>query len=355
MAKPKITIQHIADSLGLSRNTVSKALNGNATIPEDTRNKVVKKAIELKYKQFAFVDTDSFITRQSGNIALLTSDMPTSPHFGAQVLSGLEEKISAEGYNLSIHIVREADLDTLSLPNNFESKKVDGIICIEMFNNNYSRLISNLGIPTIYIDSTADLFFSELNADVILMENEYSTYLMTKKLIDNGHTSLGFAGDYNHCKSFNERWAGFNKAIQESNIPLDLSLCIVEDDRKFNLDWMEQRIGQMKRLPSAFICANDFIAISVMKILKNRSIHIPDDVAICGFDNTPESRIVEPLLTTVQIFNDEMGIIAADMLLSRIKHPSKPFQMTHIKTEPIFRASTGKLNLQKEEKPAIRS
>lgn len=345
MTKEKITIQDIADSLGISRNTASKALNDSESIPPETRNKVIKKAIELKYKQFAYVDTGSLMAKTTGNIALLTCNLPNNSHFGSLLLSGLEKKISSEGYNLSIHIVRETEINALVLPNNFETTKVDGIICIEMFNTNYNDMISNLGIPAIFIDATADVFYSELKADLILMENERSTYSLTRKLIDNGHTNIGFIGDYNHCKSFNERWVGFNRALIESKFQLDLSCCIVEKDRYFfsESNWMDKQIDRIKHLPSAFICANDFIAVSVMQALKNKNVHIPDDIVICGFDNSPESRIVEPHLTTVHIFNNEMGIIAAEMLLSRVKNPSKPYQITHVKTEPLYRDSTGKL------------
>ena len=79
---------------------------------------------------------------------------------------------------------------------------------------------------------------------------------------------------------------------------------------------MEKRLKQMKQMPSAFVCANDFIAVNVMKALKNSHIAIPGDIAVCGFDNAPESRIVEPHLSTVHIYSDEMGIAAANMLLS---------------------------------------
>ena len=71
---------------------------------------------------------------------------------------------------------------------------------------------------------------------------------------------------------------------------------------------MEKRLKQMKQMPSAFVCANDFIAVNVMKALKNNQIAIPGDIAVCGFDNAPESRIVEPHLSTVHIYSDEMGI-----------------------------------------------
>ncbi|MEV5030362.1 LacI family DNA-binding transcriptional regulator [Paenibacillus sp. LPE1-1-1.1] len=342
MAKDKITIQDIADSLGISRNTASKALNGVESIPDETRNKVIKKAIELKYKQFAFVDSESIMPIKPGNVALLTCNLPISSHFGSLLISGLEIKISSEGYNLSIHIVREADINTLSLPNNFDPSKVDGIICIEMFDKKYSEMICNVGIPTIFIDAAADVFYSDLKADLILMENEYGTYAVTKKLIDDGHTKLGFVGDYNHCKSFNERWDGFNRALAMSKIEINMSYCVIEEDRYFSEpNFMDRQLDKMKELPTAFVCANDFIAVSVMKALKKMNIQIPNDIAVCGFDDAPESRIVEPHLTTVHISNSEMGYIAADMLLSRIKTPTKPYQITHVKTELKFRESTG--------------
>lgn len=347
MAKEKVTIQHIADALGISRNTASKALNGSGSIPDETRNKVIRKAIELKYKQFAFMEGESLLTKSgnSRNIALLTENLPNTSHFGSTLISGLEKRISAEGYNLSIHIVRDIELESLSLPNNFDKSNVDGIVCIELFDLEYSRLITDLGIPTIFIDCSAHVCFPEFQADVLLMENEHSTYQLTKKLIEGGYKELGFIGDYNHCRSFNERWVGFNRALTEAGLELKLSQCVVDDDRLFSSKpgWMDDRLGEMEKLPSVFICANDYIAVSVIKALKNRNLSIPGDIVICGFDNGPESVIIEPHLTTVHIYSNEMGIKAAEMLLSRIHDPNQPHQVSHIYTKPIFRESTPKL------------
>lgn len=347
MQKEKITIQDIADSLELSRNTVSKALNGSETIPESTRNKVIHKAIQLKYKHFAFMSPQTLVTKKPGNIALLTANMPNNSHFGSLLMSGLEKKISAEGYNLSIHILRETEINAVALPNNFDIKNVDGIICIELFDEKYTELISDLKIPTIFIDCMSNIPSYDLNADIILMENMHSTYTITKQLIENGNTEIGFIGDYNHCKSFNERWIGFNQAMLDSNLQIDLSLCIVENDQYPYGDyhWMKTQLDKMIKLPSAFVCLNDFIAINVMKTLKKKDIKIPDEIVVCGFDDSPESLIVDPHLTTVHIFNSDMGIIAAEILLSRLKNPLKPFQITHVKTKPIFRGSTDMVNI----------
>jgi LacI family transcriptional regulator len=342
MAKEKTTIQDIADALGISRNTASKALNGNTNIPQETRNKVLKKAIELKYKQFALMDSNTILPKTSGNVALLTANLPnTTSHFGSKLISGLEKHISSKGYNLSFHIVREVDQTSLSLPKNFDVTNVDGIICIELFDLDYSNLVTNLGIPTVFIDSAATICFPEFKADLLLMENQHSSYFLTKKLIENGYSSFGFVGDYNHCLSFNERWMGFNQALTVSRIPLEPGQCIVgEDSFFFKPGWIEDQLKEMTILPSVFVCANDFIAVTLMKVLKNMNISIPEDVAISGFDNGPETSIVDPPLTSVHIYSNEMGIKAAEMLLSRITNPNQPYQVSHIFTEPIFREST---------------
>ncbi|MNW42564.1 HTH-type transcriptional repressor PurR [compost metagenome] len=342
MSKVKVTIQDIADSLGLSRNTVSKALNNHLSIPDETRDKVIRKAIEMNYKQFAYFDQEVSSTKKSGNIALLTANMPNNSHFGTSLLSGLEQKISSEGFNLSIHMVRENELSAPALPVNFDKSKVDGIVCIELFDKNYSEFITSLEIPTLFIDASAEITFSEMKADILLMENFHSTFSITRKLIDEGIATIGFIGDYHHCMSFNERWDGFNKALFTSRIDLDESFCILEEDRYVaDYKWLKQRLASMKKLPSAFVCANDFIAIQVIRILKDLNIQVPEEVMVCGFDNAPESRIVEPHLTTVHIHRSEMGFLAAEMLLSRIDNPKRPAQITYVKTKPVFRQSTG--------------
>lgn len=342
LSREKVTIQDIADSLGLSRNTVSKALNNNPSIPDETRSRVIQKAVEMKYKQFAFFEQEIASAKKSGNIALLTANMPNNSHFGTSLLSGLEQKISSVGFNLSIHMVRENELKSPALPVNFDKSKVDGIVCIELFDENYSEFITSLEIPTLFIDASAALTFYEMKADLLLMENTHSTFSITKRLIDEGVGPIGFIGDYRHCMSFSERWEGFNKAFFTAQIKPDESFCILEEDRYIaDYKWLKQQLTSMKKLPSAFVCANDFIAIHVTRILKDLNIRIPEEVKVCGFDNAPESRIIEPHLTTVHIHRSEMGILAAEMLLKRIENPYRPPQVTHVKTTPVFRQSTG--------------
>lgn len=348
MPKKKITIKDIADELNLSRNTVSKALNNTGILAESTKSKIITKAIEMGYKQFT-QRTDISLTSSpilTKEIALLTCSMPNTSHFGYHVLSGFEKEISDCGYKLSMYVVRDNELNSHCLPSNLDLDTVKGIICIEMFDKDYSDLICNLNIPTLFVDCPNTHDTPPINADILLMENYHSLYYMTKTLLNNNKLNIGFIGDPYHCESFYERWKGYRSALLDSKIPLDFNNCILENDKEPYADpeWLGNKILQMPVIPQAFVCANDYLAINTIKALKHKKISVPDDILICGFDNSTESKIIEPHLTTASIPSYEMGDVAASLLLSRISTPSIPFRTVHIRTSVKFRESTGSIN-----------
>ena len=96
----------------------------------------------------------------------------------------------------------------------------------------------------------------------------------------------------------------------------------------------------MPRIPDAFVCANDYLAIHLMTALKRKGLSIPGDVMVTGFDGSPESAVVEPALTTAAIPSTDIGRGAAITLFSRINNPNRPHVFLYYKTTPIFRAST---------------
>lgn len=341
----KVTIQDIANELGISRNTVSKAFNNTGILADTTRNKIIKKAIEMGYKQFSFMPPTMPLEKAESNreITLLTCTMPNSSHFGSHLLDTFQEKISKAGYRLSIYMVRQNDINSMNLPNNFSLDNTDGIICIEMFHAQYSKMICDLNKPTLFVDSTADMPPSWLNADTLLMENHDSIYNVTKEMISRGYSNIGFAGDIHHCRSFYERWLGYCSALRETGISYTADNCIlsVQDTEFSNPQKMAQTISQLKMLPKVLICANDFVAIDIMRGLKLLNITIPQTLLLTGFDDSTESRIVEPHLTTVAIPSASMGYIAGDLLLSRIADTSLPYRTLYTRTNIIYRSSTG--------------
>lgn len=106
-------------------------------------------------------------------------------------------------------------------------------------------------------------------------------------------------------------------------------------------EYIMEEIQKRKELPDVFICANDFIAVDVMSVFKQLGIRVPQDVYLCGFDDSPESHVTSPTLTTIHIHSQIMGFSAVHLLMSRIKEPSLNFRRIYTETSLIYRESTG--------------
>ena len=341
----KVTLQDIAEALGVSRNTVSKAMNNTGSVSDATKNRIFQKAAEMGYKQFGLNNPkqDTVETSESKQIALFANSLMNTSHFGSKVIDAFQERISSAGYTLSIFLIRDSEISNLVLPAGFDRTPIDGIICLELFSETYSRFLCSKQIPLLFVDTVVNRHDLDLPSDLIYMENKVSTYNMLKSLITGGVSKIGFVGDFNHCNSFFERWESFLTVLKDFNLAFEKDSCILDTDSPLygNSEWLCQKVKEMKEIPQAFFCANDFIAINLMRALKQAGYSVPEDVKVCGFDNSPESTRVEPSLPTVNIPSLDMGCIAADILVSRIRNPSLPFRTTYVKTEVIERNSTG--------------
>lgn len=343
--KQKVTIQDIADALNISRNTVSKVINGTGTVSNDTKVKVFNKASELGYKQFSMINqsfSNTITPQPNCEIALFSHSVLSTSHFSSHLLHTFQERISELGYRLSMYTIRDDFMNQCELPSNFNNESTIGIIVIEMFNEKYTEFLSNLEIPTLFIDTFANTNGKIINSDVMYMENLNSSYQMTLSLITSGFKKIGFVGDYLHCHSFFERWCGYQKAMQNSSLNNYNEYCILENDNLpyYNPEWLGSKIKELPSLPEAFVCSNDYVAIDVMRALKSMNLTIPDDIRICGFDNSTESRIIDPPLTTANIPSESMGHFAADILLSRIQHPDLAYRSLYVQTQVITRLSS---------------
>lgn len=350
----KITLQDIADALGISRNTVSRALNNPEAVSNSTRDKIFQKASEMGYKQFSTLpplsETASIHTSgATKEIALFTQSFPGNSHFGTNLLDSFQKKIGDFGYKLSIYIIRETEIKQLCFPANFNQEQTSGIICLELFSESYSEFLCNQKHPILFVDTVVNHNDLNLQADLLYMENHISLYLMLKELIDNGYRNISFVGDRFHCQSFYERWKTYCTVMTEHNLMINIDNCILDADSNpySDISWLGTRIKTLDTLPDVFFCANDYLAIATLKALKSMNISVPDDVLLCGFDDAPESMIIDPTITTIKIPSTSMGYTAAELLLSRIAHPNMPYRTTYVKTNIIRRDSTKKITNMK--------
>ena len=342
--KKKVTIQDIADELGVSRNTVSKAINNSEGLAEATRDRILQKAVEMGYKQFSYINTlmsEAFFSQQKkeeyhGEIALLTCAFLTYSHFASTMLDKFQQEITQLGYTLSIHRVTEKDLTEMTLPITFRREQVRAIICIEMFNRPYAEMVCELGLPVLFVDGPVKKDGFSLPCDQIYMDNSVAITRFVNDMLAAGQQRIGFVGDYNHCQSFFERYTAFRMAMLMAGVPVDERFICCQN----HTDAFIEQLAGMDELPDVFICANDFVAGDLIRGLFAIGKTVPEDVRVLGFDDAPESRLLRPALSTVHIHTQIMAYAAVQLLLSRIREPSLDFRTLHTETDLICREST---------------
>ena len=366
----RVTMQDIADALGLSRNTVSKAINHTGVIAESTRDLILRKAVEMGYRQFSdasfagisipgmtnggplpaegSLSLSSDAPSDKNEIALLTASMPGNSHFAMTTLDRMQQIFSSRGYNMTIYTLLPDQIEDLQLPGSLHTDSLAGIFCIELFNYDYCRMLSSLGIPLLLIDSPVCFDREPLPADILLMENQAGILHFLKKMSEAGKTSVGFIGNMLHCRSFFERgsacitgagYYGFSPVQPYSILHFPPGKAPARA-----ADYTQELYQMMQKIPSLpqiYLCANDFLAINAISSLRRLGVRCPEDILVFGFDDAPESRFHSPALSTVHIHTQAMGRAAAELLLLRIKNPDREYRTIYIETDLLLRESTG--------------
>ena len=349
----KVTIQDIADALGISRNTVSKAINNTEGLADTTRERILQKAIEMGYKQFSYAGSLAAISGApataeaerpvapgyQGEIALLTGSFLTHSHFASLMLDKFQREISQLGYTMNTHRVTGTELANKTLPITMNMEQVKAIMCIEMFDWDYDEMLCGLDIPVLFVDGPAKRSGKSLPADQLYMDNTTEITRFVNDMLEKGFTKIGFVGNYDHCQSFFERYTAFYLTMLMAGQKVENRFVIKESRR----EELTVAIASLKELPEVFVCANDFVATDLLQALAAVGKRVPDDVLVCGFDDSAESRLSKPPLTTVHIHTQIIAFTAVHLLISRIQEPSLDYRTVHTQTDLIYRESTGKM------------
>ncbi len=355
MAK-KVTIQDIADALGVSRNTVSKAINNSEGLAEGTRERILRKAVEMGYKQFSYVQ--ALYQSASGpeqaseaaptvripeaaaeprrEIALLTTFYFSASHFASLMLDRLRQELLRLGYRLNTYHVSAEELREGRLPFAFQTEQVSAIVCIEMFDWAYDNMLCGLGLPILFVDGPPRIGGRTLPADQLYMDNSTELSRLLSELLRRGVRRIGFLGDYLHCQSFFERYMSFRMVMTLEGVPVEERFILPAN----GIPELARGLEALEELPELFVCANDFVAYDALQILRRLGKRVPEDLMLCGFDDAPESRMVVPALTTVHIHTQAMAFSAAQLLLTRIQEPSLDFRKVYTDTDLLLREST---------------
>ena len=347
----KVTIQDIANELQLSRNTVSKAINNTGVLADATREKILRKAAEMGYKQFAYLPLFqegaaktaglSILPSDKREIAMLTTQFLSSSHFSSMMLDRFQSEIDHLHSGMTIHRISPIELKEKKLPSSLDIQRTAGIICFEVFDYDYAQMLCDLDVPLLFVDTPVMDMRPPLKADRLYMENRIEIQNAVAHMVQRGKKRISFAGDKNHCQSFFERYMAYRDAVEYFGLTEGLSTCAMPSGQQNYPVSLYETIRRFKTMPDAFVCANDFVAMDLVKALDELGYSVPDDIWVCGFDDSQEASYFAPRLTSIHIHGQIMGYTAANLLMTRIEEPSLNYRTVYTETNLILRESTG--------------
>ena len=321
--KHRTSLKDLAQELGVSIATVSRALRSSPEIGQDMQAKVKELAKRLNYRPNPFAQ--SLRKEAPRVIGVVVPNLVT--HYYAAVLDGIEDEARKEGYSVisaNTHEDTEAEIRAID---NFISLHVEGIIaCLSQNTTDYSHFeeIANMGIPLVFFGRTclSDRFSS------VTANGDEAAYQATQHLIDTGSRRIAFIGGPNHLDMVKRRKHGYLEALRENRIPIDRTLVACE---KIDYQWALDTTTRLLNLPvgerpDAILAFNDIITFAAFTAIKQQGLSIPEDVALIGFTDDVHAQYVTPRMSAIEDQSHQMGKTACQLLLKSISGDSKIYR-----------------------------
>jgi LacI family transcriptional regulator len=335
MKSQYITIKDIANELGFSVSTVSRALKNHPDINEETKRRVQELAAHLHYTPNPIAL--SLKNRSSGIIGVIVPEVVH--HFFATVICGIEDVAERNGYSLMLVQSSEQLLKEVTAVTNIVNGRVDGVLAsVSKQTNSYEHFqkLIDTNIPLVFFDRVAD----NIDATHVTVTDFAGAYDATCHLIEQGCRSIAhFYGPQNRT-IFKNRLNGYRQALVDAGLPASPHL-IIEADKMDEGKLQTQRLVQHGVTFDAIFAVNDFTAAGAMLALKKAGRRIPHDVAVVGFADESITQMLEPNLSSVHQPGFEMGQRAMEQLLKQINSDDKlPSERIELSTTLVVRDSS---------------
>lgn len=340
MKNKKTTIHDIANELGVTASTVSRALQDHPRISDATKKEVVEMAEKLNYQPNSIA---AALRKGKSNIIGVIIPM-ADRNFFASVIRGVEEVVNKSGYRVIISQSNDSPEQEKSNIKALLESQVDGILASyakETTDFDHYREIVKRGVPLILFDRLHETL-EELNVGSVVINDYLGAYKATEHLIEQGCRRIVHFSGSPHVSIYKERRRGYEQALKHHNLPVDKNLIIESSLKLESGRELGKKLLAWDHLPDAVFSASDYGAVGAMEILKEHKVKIPEDIAMVGFSNESFTSFVDPALTTVDQHGEKMGHFAARLFLDQVSgdNGSRPPGKTVLDPELIVRKSS---------------
>jgi len=304
----KPSIHQVAKEAGVSLSSVSQVFRNPKRAGSEVRKKVLQAADKIGY-------IPKFIKKriEFGNVGILI-DKNRSPfgEFYSHIITGILDQAKKLKWNISLETYDAESSE--KIPPMITEKKVDGVILLSKHEDVFIKRLIDRKIPYCVVDYSSE----KLKHNCVIPDWQQGAYLATKYLIKKGHTKIAMIhSPLTKGKTSLERVAGFNKALEEHNLPF-ISGFMVNGEFSFQKAYQEcKKLLLLSPRPTAIFCATDVMAMGAYKAIKEAALKIPQDISVIGFDNITLPYFMDPLdppLTTIDQNKEKIGAEALGII-----------------------------------------
>lgn len=321
MKQRRTSLKDLANELGVSIATVSRALRNSHEVGEEMTRKVKQLAKELNYRPNPFAQ--SLRKEAPRVIGVIVPNLVT--HYYAAVLDGIEDYASKCGYSVISANSHESYVREQRALENFLDMHVEGIVaCLAQDTVDYSHYeqLHTMGIPLVFFARCC----LEDKFSQVVGNGEVAAQEATQHLIDEGARRIAFIGGPNHIDMVRRRKHGYLEALRDNHIPIERELVVCD---KIDFDVARNatlRLLEGNNRPDAILAFNDIITYAAFDAIKTKGLKIPQNVAIIGFTDGDTSAFVTPKLSAIVDKAHEQGAKACELLMRNINGDSKIYK-----------------------------
>ncbi len=333
--KTNITLNDIAQALGVSKATVSLAINNDSRVAIETRRKIQGKAEELGYVYNR--GAAGLSTGKSNTVGLAIHDI-TNPYF-TEVCAECEASLSLNNKLAFLCNTNESLEHQERFIEALIEYRADGLILSPADGTDLHSLqpIFSRKLPTVMIAR----YVEGAKLDFVGNDGVLAFRMATEHLIKLGHTRIAMVGGGQNTTTSRNRFLGFLQTMEEHGLSVDPTLIIKCTTSPRGGEEAICQVLELKRTPTAVICFTDFVGLGVLSGLHRKGLMPGKDLAVISCDDIEEASRGYTQLSTVKIKKGEIGRKAAELLVRRINSPEAPKRHIHLKSELVIRKSCG--------------
>jgi len=311
MGPKPVSLKQLAERLDLSPATVSLVINRSPvadSIPQETKDRILAAARKYKYRPNFFAR--SLRAQRSFTIGVIVPEV--SDGYSASVMSGVEDHLLQEGYFYFVASHRHRGDLIDEYPRLFLERSVDGMIAVD------TPWTLSLSVPVVTVSGHNQV----KGVTNIVLDHVRAAEIALKHLFQLGHRDIAFINGQEFSSDTEVRWSNIEKATHKLGLSISSALIsqLEGDSSSPELGYRATRkLLASHNAFTALFAFNDISAMGAIRALREAKLRVPDDVSVIGFDDIQSAAYQNPALTTVRQPLRDMGRIAAETLLRRIR------------------------------------